>query len=317
VNTILSAEETYGDISPVRYDSNGVSAFISIMRGCDNHCAYCVVPYTRGRERSRDPGSIIQEARTLFEQGFREITLLGQNVNSYRYSRQGEETDFPGLLGMTAGISPLLRIRFSTSHPRDLSDQVLKTIARYPNICRSIHLPVQSGSSAVLKRMHRGYTREKYLDRINAIRFYIPDVSVSTDIIAGFCGETEEEHEETLSLLSGIGFDFAFMFKYSERPGTFASTKLKDDVPEEIKTRRLNEIIRLQNGLSLESKKKDIGKIVEVLVEGFSKKSDQKLMGRTSQNKVAVFPAGGQKPGNYCHVRILQVSSATLLGETV
>lgn len=317
VNTILSLEETYADIHPVRYDSKGVSAFISIMRGCDNHCAYCVVPYTRGRERSRDPESVLNEALDVFKQGYREITLLGQNVNSYRWQNDGNLTDFSDLLEKTAQISPLLRIRFSTSHPKDLPDKVLEVISRYPNICRNIHLPVQSGSTAVLKRMHRAYTRESYLERIHAIKAAIPEVSLSTDIIAGFCGETEEDHEQTLSLLREVGFDFAFMFKYSERSGTFASDHLKDDVPEEIKIRRLNEIIRLQNRLSFESKKKDLGKVFEVLVEGFSKKSEQFMMGRTSQNKVAVFPGKNFKPGDYLRVKVINVSSATLLAEPV
>ncbi len=315
VNTILSTEETYGDISPVRYDSNGVTAFISIMRGCDNFCSYCVVPFTRGRERNRDPKSILLEAKEAFKEGFREVTLLGQNVNSYNWSDNQNIIDFADLLGMTAKIDPRLRVRFSTSHPKDLSDKVLHTIASLPNICKSIHLPVQSGSSKVLMRMKRGYSREMYLEKIKAIRTIIPEATVSTDIIAGFCGETEEDHHQTLSLLEEARFDFAFMFKYSERPGTYAAKKFKDDIPEEVKTRRLNEIISLQNQLSLESKKKDIGKVFEVLIEGVSKKSDQFLMGRTSQNKVAVFPAGENKIGDYIKLLITKVSSATLLAE--
>jgi len=317
INTMLSVEETYGDIRPVRYDSNGVTAFVSIMRGCDNYCAYCVVPYTRGRERSRDPESVLREVDEAFKSGNREVTLLGQNVNSYRWEDKSRVTDFADLLELTAQVSPLLRIRFSTSHPKDLPDKVLRIIAGNANICRSIHLPVQSGSTSVLERMRRGYTRESYLERISALRFFIPEVSLSTDIITGFCGETNEEHQQTLSLLRKVGFDFAFMFKYSERPGTFAAENFPDDVPEEIKTSRLNEIIKLQNSISLKIKKQDIGRIYEVLIEGVSKRSDQFLMGRTSQNKVAVFPAGNHKPGEYVNVRTLSVSSATLLAEII
>jgi tRNA-2-methylthio-N6-dimethylallyladenosine synthase len=319
VNTLLSTEETYGDISPVRLDRNSVSAFISIMRGCNNHCAYCVVPFTRGRERSRDPESILREAREVFEKGFREVTLLGQNVNSYHWLVPGDniEVDFADLLEKTASIYPRLRIRFSTSHPKDLSDKVLHVIASYPNICKSIHLPLQSGSTRVLERMNRRYTRESYFARIKAIRTIVPEASVSTDIITGFCGETEEDHLETLSLMKEAAFDFAFMFKYSERPGTLAAKKYKDDVPEEVKARRLSEIIKLQNNLSLESKKGDLGKTFEVLIEGTSKKSEMFLMGRTSQNKVAVFPAGNHKPGDYLDVRVIKVSSATLIAESM
>jgi tRNA-2-methylthio-N6-dimethylallyladenosine synthase len=385
INTQLSLEETYADVSPVRLDKNGVSSFVSIMRGCNNFCAYCVVPYTRGRERSRDPRTIEREVRELFDAGYREVTLLGQNVNSYLWTgsqpadtaagereagrpgepeigtvrekpEAGEESNvataadkhpgaesgskasteigehpeadggngrdaspvrFEDLLEQIANISPELRVRFATSHPKDMSDKLLQTMARFPNLCRSIHLPVQSGSSAVLKRMKRGYTREMYEDRVRAIRKYLPDATLSTDIIAGFCGETEEEHEETLSLMRWAGFDLAYMFKYSERPDTFAAKKYKDDVPEAVKTRRLNEIIRLQGEISLASKKEDIGKTFEVLVEGTSKKSDAELVGRTSQNKVVVFPARDLHPGDYAQVRIRDCTSATLLGEQV
>ena len=314
VNTLLSVEETYGDLSPVRLDDKGVSAFISIMRGCDNLCAYCVVPFTRGRERSRDPQSVLRETGELFDQGYREVTFLGQNVNSYKWSVNGNSTDFPDLLGKVAVAYPLLRIRFSTSHPKDLSDKLLQTIAAHTNICRSIHLPVQSGSNEILKKMNRKYTREWYLERISAIRRIIPGSSISTDIITGFCGETEEDHQQTLSLMSEAGFDFAFMFSYSERPGTFAAKHLPDDVPSDIKTRRLNEIITLQSQLSLASKQSDLGRTYEVLVEGFSKKSNNFMMGRTSQNKVAVFPAEGIESGTYVNVKINKVSSATLTG---
>ena len=315
VNTLLSIEETYGDISPVRLDSNGASAFISIMRGCNNLCSYCVVPFTRGRERSRDPESILRESGEIFEQGYREVTLLGQNVNSYKWAEN--ETDFADLLEKIAISNPLLRLRFSTSHPKDLSDKLLYVMAKYHNICKSIHLPMQSGSTSVLTRMKRKYTSEWYLNRINAIKNIIPDIAISTDIITGFCGETEEDHQQTLAMMKEVGFDFAFMFKYSERPGTFAAKNLIDDVPDEIKTRRLNEIIRLQNHMSLESKKKDLGKIYEVMVEGYSKKSNHFMMGRTSQNKVAVFPADHLRKGEYLHVKVTKVSSATLIAEPI
>ena len=387
INTQLSLEETYADVSPVRLDKNRVSSFVSIMRGCNNFCAYCVVPYTRGRERSRDPRTIEREVRELFDNGYREVTLLGQNVNSYLWTGGSAEREtgtnpdnletaagsnlttdgenhpeaesesnlttesenhpeaesgsnlttesenhpeagdgtgmvtspvrFEDLLGQIANISPELRVRFATSHPKDMSDRLLQTMASFPNLCRSIHLPVQSGSTDVLKRMKRGYTREMYEDRVRAIRKYLPDATLSTDIIAGFCGETEEEHRETLALMRWAGFDLAYMFKYSERPDTFAAKKYKDDVPEEVKSRRLNEIIRLQGELSLASKKEDIGKTFEVLVEGTSKKSDAELVGRTSQNKVVVFPARDLQPGDYAQVRIRDCTSATLLGEKV
>ncbi len=319
INILLSTEETYADITPVRPVSGGVSAFISIMRGCENFCSYCVVPYTRGRERSRDPRSILREARELFEVGYREVTLLGQNVNSYYWSSKGEEEDkgFPGLLKEVAEVSPLLRVRFATSHPKDLSDELLEVIAAFPNICKSIHLPVQSGSTEVLKRMNRKYTREDYMNRIEAIRRIIPDSAVSTDVITGFCGETEEDHRETLSLMEWAAFDFAFMFKYSERPGTPAAKNYRDDVPEEVKTRRLEEVIRLQQKQSLEINQRDVGSTREVLVEGRSKRSEKHVSGRDSQNKVVVFPDRGFKPGDYVKVKITDCSSATLKGEAV
>ena len=317
-NVLLSYEETYADISPVRLDENKVSAFISIMRGCDNMCTYCVVPFTRGAERSRDPKSIIREAEEIFNNGYREVTLLGQNVNSYYWNNpNGGSVNFAGLMEMVAHISPLLRVRFSTSHPKDISDELIYTIAKYPNICKSIHLPVQSGSTRVLGLMKRRYNRELYLDRIRMIKQVIPECSLSTDIIAGFCNETEEDRIETLTLMEEVGYDFAFMFKYSVRPGTFAEKNLVDDVSEEIKSQRLTEIISLQNKLSELSKKNDIGKTYEVLVEGVSKKSKDELFGRTSQNKVAIFPRGDFKAGNYVNVEITGCSSATLIGKVV
>lgn len=389
VNVLLSREETYADISPVRLESNGVSAFISIMRGCNNMCAYCVVPYVRGSERSRNPETIVREAKEAFNKGYREVTLLGQNVNSYSWSqserktgiddtssgqkhlknddptpgrtylkideqiyhsptgitgisdvsfvnnltaqnpgwssfRSGSDSNlsqgkprpvgFAELLEMVAAIDPLLRVRYSTSHPKDLSDDVLEVMAKYDNICKHIHLPVQSGSTAVLRRMNRKYTREWYLGRIDAINRILPGCAISTDIIAGFCGETEEEHQETLNLMREVGFDFAYMFKYSERPGTKASRHMKDDVPDEVKTRRLNEIISLQNELSAHGKKADVGRTFEVLVEGPAKKPAGAIMGRTSGNKVAVFQASKVRPGDYVQVRITRATSATLIG---
>ena len=313
VNVHLSREETYAEISPVRLDKNGVSAFIAIMRGCNNMCSYCVVPYTRGRERSRDPQTIISEARELFAAGYREVTLLGQNVNSYKHEGMG----FAELLAEVAGIDPLLRVRFATSHPKDLSDGVLEVMAAHGNICRCIHLPAQSGSSRMLGIMNRRYTREWYLDRIAAIKRYMPDCSITTDLIAGFCGETGEDHEQTLSLMRQVGYDFAYMFKYSERPGTKAAETLPDDVPEEEKTARLTQIINLQNELSLESNRRDIGKRFEVLVEGVSKRSEGQLYGRASQNKVVVFDRGAHGVGDYVTTLITDCSSATLFGETV
>ncbi len=319
INVLLSREETYADISPVRLDKNKVSSFVAIMRGCNNFCSYCVVPYTRGEERSRDPESILREVQQLIDLGYKEVTLLGQNVNSYfwKNDKNDEKLDFAGLIERVAQLTPRLRVRFSTSHPKDIPNNLLHTIARYPNICRHIHLPVQSGSNRILLLMNRVYTRESYLERMGAIRRIIPDVAISTDIIAGFCNETEADHQETLSLMQEVKYDFAFMFKYSERPGTDAADKLRDDVPEETKTRRLNEIIALQNELSAESKKEDVGKVWEVLVEGTSKKSENELFGRTSQNKVVVFPRMNYQPGDYVNVKILKTTSATLIGEPV
>ena len=313
VNVLLSMEETYAEIAPVRIDKNGVSAFIAIMRGCNNFCSYCVVPYTRGRERSRDAETILAEARSLFENGYREVTLLGQNVNSYHCG----EVDFPELMRRVAEISPLLRVRFATSHPKDMSDRLLEVMASKPNICRAIHLPAQSGSTAMLERMNRKYTRAWYLDRIAAIRRYMPDCAITTDLIAGFAGETEEEHQETLSLMREVGYDFAYMFKYSERPGTFAQRNLGDDVPDEVKSRRLQEIIALQNELGLESYRRDVGKEFEVLVEGESRRNKAQLFGRTSQNKVVVFDRGDHKAGDYVRVRVTDCTSATLFGEEI
>jgi len=317
INVALSEEETYADISPVRLNPGGVSAFISIMRGCNNMCAYCVVPFVRGRERSRNPESILKEAAGLFNNGYREVTLIGQNVNSYRWKDAGKTTGFTDILSAVALISPLLRVRFSTSHPKDLSDDLLRTIASHENICKHIHLPVQSGSNRILKLMNRRYTREWYMDRISAIKNIIPGCSISTDVIAGFCTETEEDHHDTLSLMEWAGFDFAYMFKYSERPGTKAAGSLPDDVPDEIKTRRLNEIITLQNRLSAKSKKSDIGKIHQVLAEGVSKRSPDFLYGRNSQNKVVVFPAGNIRKGEYVNVFVEKSTSATLTGKII
>ena len=311
VNVLLSTEETYAEIAPVRLDRNGVSAFVAIMRGCNNFCSYCVVPYTRGRERSRDAATIVAEAQSLFDNGYREVTLLGQNVNSYRAG----EVDFPELLRRVASISPLLRVRFATSHPKDMSDRLLETMASMPNICRAIHLPAQSGATSMLERMNRKYTREWYLDRIAAIRRYMPDCAITTDLIAGFSGETEEEHAATLSLMREVGYSWAFMFKYSERPGTFAQRNLPDDVPDEVKSRRLQEIIALQNDLSLESNRRDVGREFEVLVESESKRNSGQLSGRTSQNKVVVFDRGNHRIGDYVRVRVTDCTSATLLGE--
>ena len=315
VNVLLSREETYADISPVRMDKNGVSSFISIMRGCNNMCAYCVVPYVRGGERSRDPESILRETGELLAAGYREVTLLGQNVDSYNWIAGGKSLDFAGLLEKVAMIDPSLRVRFSTSHPKDISERLLETIAQHENICRHIHLPAQSGSSRILELMNRGYTREWYMDRISAIKKIIPGCALSTDMIAGFCTETEEDHRESLSLMKWAGFDFAYMFKYSERPGTKAARKLKDDVPDDVKTRRLNEIISLQNRLSAKSKKQDIGKTFGVLIEGISKRSPEHLSGRTSQNKVVVFPSENHKAGDFVNVVIGRATSATLIGK--
>ncbi len=313
VNVLLSTEETYAEIAPVRLDRNGVSAFVSIMRGCNNFCSYCVVPYTRGRERSRDAETVLAEVRSLFENGYREVTLLGQNVNSYRTG----EVDFPELMRRAASVSPLLRVRFATSHPKDMSDRLLETMASMPNICRSIHLPAQSGATSMLERMNRKYTREGYLDRIAAIRRYLPDCSITTDLIAGFSGETEEEHAATLSLMREVGYDFAYMFKYSERPGTFAQRHLPDNVPDAVKSRRLSEIIALQNELGLAAYRRNVGREFEVLVEGPSKRDAGKLSGRTSQNKVVVFDRGTHGVGDYVRVRITGCTAATLFGEAL
>jgi len=317
VNVLLSHEETYADISPVRMDKNGVSSFVSIMRGCNNMCAYCVVPYVRGAERSRDHESIIREVNELFSNGYREVTLLGQNVDSYLWKEGGHDTGFPELLERVASVDPLLRVRFSTSHPKDISDELLHTIARHENICRHIHLPAQSGSSRILELMNREYSREWYMDRVNAIKRIIPGCAISTDMIAGFCTETDDDHKESLSLMEWAGYDFAYMFKYSERPGTKAARKYKDDVPEEVKAERLTEMIALQNRLSSRSKKHDVGKIFEVLIEGSSKRSPDNLSGRTSQNKVVVFPGKGHQKGDYVIVRIERCTSATLLGDII
>lgn len=326
VNVLLSRDETYADIAPVRLGGNGISAFISITRGCDNMCTFCVVPFTRGRERSRDPESIVEEARQLFEEGYREVTLLGQNVDSYLWGGGGLKKDilakgdltgtvgFAELMERVAQVSPLLRVRFSTSHPKDMSDEVLHVMAKYPNVCSYIHLPVQSGNSRVLELMNRGYTREWYLQRIARIRELVPECGISTDIISGFCTETEEEHQDTLSLIAAVQFDFAYMFKYSERPGTLAAKKLEDDIPEPLKGRRLQEIINLQMRLSEESNRRDIGKTFEVLIEGPSKKSPDFLQGRNTQNKVIVFPRENFEKGQYVNVLVQDCTSATLKG---
>lgn len=316
INIDLSTTETYRDIVPTRIGSNGVSGFISIMRGCNNFCSYCIVPYTRGRERSREPESILRELADLRARGFKEATLLGQNVNSYNFAPgEGEAVDFPALLDMVAKAAPDMRIRFTTSHPKDMSDRTLEVMAANPNIARHIHLPVQSGSNPVLKAMNRKYTREWYLDRVAAIRRILPDAGLSTDMFTGFHNESEEDFQLTLQLMREAGFDSAFMFKYSERPGTLASREMPDNVPEEVKIDRLNRMIALQNELSLQSNLKDVGKEFEVLVEGTSKRDAGELFGRTSQNKVAVFPASGLKPGDFVRVRILSASSATLRAE--
>lgn len=326
VNVLLSREETYADITPVRLDKGGVSGFVSITRGCDNMCSFCVVPFTRGRERSRDPETIIQECSDLFDAGYREVTLLGQNVDSYRWNMtsKGEIKDseqatmnFAELMENVAKINPLLRVRFSTSHPKDMSDEFLQVMAKYENICPYIHLPVQSGSNDVLLRMNRGYTREWYLGRIAAIHKYLPTATISTDIITGFCGETEEDHQATLSLMEEVKFDFAYMYTYSERPKTLAERKYEDDVPAEVKSRRLTEIINLQRANSLLSNEKQVGQIQEVLVEGVSKKSAEELAGRNPFNARVVFPKKDAKPGDYVTVKINSCTSATLIGEII
>ena len=315
INIELSTTETYRDIVPSRLGTNGISGFISIMRGCNNFCSYCIVPYTRGRERSREPESKLRELADLNKRGFKEVTLLGQNVNSYAFKgTDGKITDFPQLLSMVAKAAPNMRIRFTTSHPKDMADEIIMTMASYPNIAHHIHLPVQSGSDNVLKAMNRKYTRNWYLDRITAIRRIIPDVGISSDLFTGFHGETEEDFQQTLSLMEEVGFDSSFMFKYSERPGTYASKHLPDNVPEDVKIERLNRMIDLQNRLSAESNKNDIGKVFDVLVEGRSKRSADELFGRTSQNKVVVFPKGDLKAGDFIKVKIVESSSATLKG---
>lgn len=318
INVMLSHEETYADIVPVRTDRNGVSAFISIMRGCNNVCSYCVVPYTRGAERSRDPRTIVDEARNVFNKGYKEVTLLGQNVDSYNWKpSEGEACDFPKLLEMVAGISPDLRVRFATNHPKDISDELIETMARHDNICRHIHLPVQSGSDRLLEKMRRRYTAGWYLERVERIREVLPGCGITTDVIAGFCSETEEDHRQTLELFRKVGFDYAYMFYYSERPGTLAARHYPDDVPLEVKTRRLNEIIALQNELSLKSNQADIGKTFKVLVEGPSKKNPEELCGRSGSNKMCVFPGKGHKAGDYVEVKVQSCTSATLIGEII
>lgn len=318
INVMLSHEETYADIVPVRTDRNGVSAFISIMRGCNNVCSYCVVPYTRGAERSRDPKTIVDEARDVFSKGYKEVTLLGQNVDSYNWNPEdGQGCDFPDLLEMVAGISPELRVRFATNHPKDISDKLIDTMAKYANICEHIHLPVQSGSDRLLEKMRRRYTSGWYLDRVARIREVMPGCGITTDVIAGFCSETEEDHRQTLELFRKVGFDYAYMFYYSERPGTLAARHYPDDVPPDVKTRRLNEIIALQNELSLKSNRNDIGKVFRVLVEGPSKKNPEELCGRSGSNKMCVFPGGGHKAGDYVDVEVVSCTSATLIGKLV
>jgi tRNA-2-methylthio-N6-dimethylallyladenosine synthase len=326
VNVLLSRDETYADISPVRLDQGGIAAFVTIMRGCDNMCSFCVVPFTRGRERSRDPHTIIDECKDLFARGYREVTLLGQNVDSYRWnlSSKGEvkhvdqpTTNFAQLMEMVAMVSPELRVRFSTSHPKDMTDDVLEIMAKYENICPYIHLPVQSGNTDVLYRMNRGYSREWYMERIHAIHRIVPNCAISTDVITGFCGETEEEHQETLSLMDFVEYDFAYMFKYSERPKTLAERRFEDDIPEEVKGRRLNEIIEKQLAHSLKSNQKQIGTIQKVLIEGASKRSEEHLCGRTGRNSMVIFPKESYQKAQYVMVRIDSCTSATLKGEVV
>ena len=320
INVLLSREETYADIAPMRLDSNGICAFISIMRGCDNMCSFCVVPFTRGRERSRDAFTIISEAQDLYNRGYREVTLLGQNVDSYKWENPetSQIVDFAQLLKMVAEVNPLLRVRFSTSHPKDITDEVLHTMAAYHNICNYIHLPVQSGSSRILELMNRTYDREWYIDRIDAIRNIIPDCAISTDVISGFCTETEEDHQETLSIMEYAQYSMAYMFFYSERPGTLAARKYEDDIPEEVKKRRLNEVIEMQRAISLKHNLNDIGKRYEVLIEGDSKKSGEQFKGRNSQNKMIVFgKIDGIKAGDYTNVEVTEATSATLLGKII
>ncbi|MDQ2179691.1 tRNA (N6-isopentenyl adenosine(37)-C2)-methylthiotransferase MiaB [Marinifilum sp. D714] len=317
INIELSLTETYKDICPSRIDETAISGFVSIMRGCNNFCTYCIVPYTRGRERSRNPESIIKEVRDLAEKGYKEVTLLGQNVNSFKFKNSVSEISFPELLEMVAKAEPNMRIRFATSHPKDMSDDTLKVIAKYPNICKHIHLPVQSGSDSVLKDMRRKYTREWYMNRIEAIREIVPDCGISTDIFCGFHNESEEDFKQTLDLMKWAKYDLAFMFKYSERPGTFAYKNLEDNIPEDVKSERLTQMIELQNQLSLESNQRDIGQVFEVLVEGVSKKSQEELFGRSSQNKVIVFPRKDYKVGDFVQVKVTDCTQATLRGESV
>ncbi len=320
INVLLSREETYADISPMRLGSNGITAFISIMRGCDNMCSFCVVPFTRGRERSRDSFSIVAEATDLYKKGFREVTLLGQNVDSYKWTNPESEevVNFANLLELVAKVHPDLRIRFSTSHPKDITDDVLFTMKKYENICKYIHLPVQSGSTRILEKMNRTYTREWYMDKVRRIYEIMPECAISSDTITGFCTETEEDHQETLSVVEFSQYTMSYMFFYSERPGTLAARKFEDDVPIDVKKRRLNEVIRLQNQISHNLNQKDIGKTFKVLIEGNSKRSDQEFKGRNTQNKMIVFPKkDGLKPGDYCEVKVNSASSATLKGELV
>ena len=317
INVELSTQETYKDVMPLKLPGVHISGFVSIMRGCNNFCSYCIVPYTRGRERSREVNSILNEIRDMHDKGFKEVTLLGQNVNSYLYEQDGEQVNFSSLLEKVALEAPNMRIRFVTSHPKDMSDETLHVIAKYPNICQYIHLPAQSGSSKILKVMNRKYTREWYLDRIAAIRRILPECAISTDLFCGFHSETEEDFQETLSLMREVGYDSAYLFKYSERPGTYAAKHLEDDVPEEVKVRRLQEMIDLQNKLSEESNLRDIGKVFEVLIEGYSKRSREQLFGRTSQNKVVIFDKKNFHVGQFIRVKIQRASSATLFGEPV
>jgi tRNA-2-methylthio-N6-dimethylallyladenosine synthase len=317
VNVLLSREETYGDISPVRLDSNGVTAFVSIMRGCNNMCSFCVVPFTRGRERSRDMASIINEATDLFNRGYREVTLLGQNVDSYYWVNPQDESTvitFANLLEKVAQISPLLRIRFSTSHPKDITDEVLFVMAKYENICNYIHLPVQSGSTRILQLMNRTYTREWYMKKVDRIKEILPDCALSTDVITGFCTETEEDHQDTMSMLEYAKYDLAYMFFYSERPGTLAARRYQDDIPEDVKRRRLAEVVELHRGHSLQNMQKDVGKTFKVLIEGTSKRSTEHLFGRTDQNKVVIFPKEDHQKGEYVWVKVEDCTAGTLLG---
>ncbi len=319
VNVLLSRDETYADIAPVRLNSNGVTAFVSIMRGCNNMCSFCVVPFTRGRERSRDAASIVKESADLFNQGYREVTLLGQNVDSYHWidETKNETVSFAMLMEMVAQISPLLRVRFSTSHPKDITDDVLHVMAKYENICNYIHLPVQSGSTRLLQLMNRTYSREWYIAKVDRIKQILPDCGLSTDMIAGFCTETEEDHQDSLSLMEYCKYDLAYLYFYSERPGTLAARRFKDDIPEEVKKRRLQELVDLHRTHSLESMQKEVGKTFKVLVEGTSKKNKEELFGRNDQNKVVVFPRKNYKPGDYVHVKVERCTAGTLIGSAV